>query len=94
MSTTLGKNVQCGHLTAQTIRLSNEDLNAKLAALQTTVDRLAAMRPIPSRLHGTYLLVSPDTEPVWASSLHHNPDPTADDGSARDHSCPRRCRRG
>ena len=44
MSVTLDKEVACGHLSVQSIALANDDVGAKLAALQAAVDRLTAMR--------------------------------------------------
>ena len=74
MSINLAQNVRCGHLAADTIELATTDLSTQLAALQATVDRLVAMRPVPSGLHGTYLLVDgPAGASLWASALHSAP---------------------
>ena len=74
MSVTLDKEVVCGHLSVQSIELANDDVGSKLATLQAAVDRLTAMRPVPSGLHGTYLLVDgPAGASVWASALHSDP---------------------
>ena len=70
----LGKSVRANHIECDQLVLGSQTLASRLATLQSSIDRLTAMRPIPSRFHGTYLLVSGPVEAsVWASSLHSDP---------------------